>query len=101
MHRSLSKNWADYLKKVFTNILENMVFIGGVCLNNRQETPEGKRESLRHKELKKNPNSVFGDGLNRAENGNLADLVGALGWKVTGIIIVVLIVGYVLYKLIF
>ncbi|XKE59808.1 DUF6366 family protein [Sutcliffiella horikoshii] len=78
-----------------------MVLKGGACLNNRQETPEENRERLRQEELKKNPSGVLGDGLNRAENGNLADLVGGLGWKVTGIIIVVLIVGYVLYSLIF
>ncbi|WP_404428180.1 DUF6366 family protein [Sutcliffiella horikoshii] len=70
-------------------------------MNNRQETPEEKRELLRQKELKKNPCGVLGDGLNRAENGNLADLVGGSGWKVTGIIIVVFIVGYVLYNLFF
>ncbi|WP_310199247.1 DUF6366 family protein [Neobacillus niacini] len=31
----------------------------------------------------------------------MADLVGGLGWKGTGILIIVLIVGYVLYKLFF
>lgn len=70
-------------------------------LNNRQETPEEKRERLRQEELKKNPNGALGDGFNRAENGNLVDLVGGLGWKGTGILIIVLIVGYVLYKLFF
>ncbi|WP_404346446.1 DUF6366 family protein [Sutcliffiella horikoshii] len=48
-------------------------------MNNRQETPEENRERLRQEELKKNPSGVLGDGLNRAENGNLADLVGGLG----------------------
>ncbi len=68
-------------------------------LNNRQETPEEKRERLRQEELIKNPYGALSDGLNRAENGNLADSVGGLGWKGTGISIIVLIVGYVLYKL--
>lgn len=70
-------------------------------LNNRQETPEEKRERLRQEELKKNPYGTLRDGLNRGENGNLTDLVGDLGWKGTGILIIVLIVGYVLYKLLF
>jgi hypothetical protein len=70
-------------------------------LNNRQETPEEKRERLRQEELKKNPYGALRDGLDRGENGNLTDLVGDLGWKGTGILIIVLIVGYVLYKLLF
>ncbi|MDM5283779.1 DUF6366 family protein [Peribacillus frigoritolerans] len=39
-------------------------------------------------------------GFNRTEYDNL-DLVAGLGWKGTGIFIVVLIVGYVFYKLFF
>ena len=70
-------------------------------INNRRETPEEKRERLRQEELKKNSTGVLRDGFNRAENGNLADLVGGLGWKGTGILIIVLIVGYVLYNLFF
>ena len=91
------------MEEGITKKLENTVFIGeGVFdLNNRQETPEEKRERLRQEELKKNPNSALRDGFNRAENGNLADLVGGLGWKGTGVLIIVLIVGYVLYKLFF
>lgn len=68
---------------------------------NNQETSEKKRERVRQKELKKNPTGALKDGFNRGENGNLVDLVGGLGWKGTGILIIVLIVGYVLYKLIF
>jgi hypothetical protein len=70
-------------------------------LNNRQETPEEKRESLRQEELKKNPTGALRDGLNRAENGDLVDLAGGMGWKDMGMLIIVLIVGYVLYKLFF
>lgn len=71
-------------------------------LNNRQENPEEeKRERLRQEELKKNPYGALRDGLNRGENGNITDLVGDLGWKGTGILIIVLIVGYVLYKLLY
>lgn len=70
-------------------------------MNNRQDTPAEKRERLRQEELRKNPTGSFSDGLNRAQTGNSADLVGGLGWKGTGILIIVLIVGYVLYKLLF
>ena len=68
-------------------------------MNNHNETPEEKIERLRQEELKKNPIGTLKDGFNG--NGNLADLVGGLGWKGMGILIVVLIVGYVLYKLFF
>ena len=70
-------------------------------MNNRQETPKVKRERLRQKELKNNPHGALSDGINRAENGNLADLVGDLGWKGSGILIIVLMAGYVVYKLYF
>ncbi|MFM1651885.1 DUF6366 family protein [Brevibacillus sp. B_LB10_24] len=64
----------------------------------RKETPEEKRERLRQEEIKNNPTGAFGDGFNRAESGNLADLVGGLGWKGTGILILLLVIGYVIYK---
>lgn len=64
-----------------------------------QETPEQKRERLRQEELKNNPLGTFGDGLNRAENGNLADLVGGWGWKGTGIFILIVVAGYIIYRL--
>ncbi|QPA32370.1 DUF6366 family protein [Thermaerobacillus caldiproteolyticus] len=70
-------------------------------MSNRKETPEEQRERLRQEELKNNPSGTFRDGLNRADNTNLADLVGGLGWKGTGILILVLIGGYFLYKLLF
>ncbi|MFJ8064605.1 DUF6366 family protein [Psychrobacillus sp. NPDC096426] len=70
-------------------------------MNNHNETPEEKRERLRQSELKNNPTGSLHDALNRASNGNLTDLTGGMGWKGTGILIVVLIVGYVLYKLFF
>ena len=68
-------------------------------LNNRQENPKEKRERLRQQELKRNPGGALRDGLSRGENGDLTDLVGDLGWKGTALLIIVLIVGYVLYKL--
>ncbi|WP_026580947.1 DUF6366 family protein [Bacillus sp. J33] len=70
-------------------------------MNNHNETPEDKREQLRQSELKNNPTGSLQDSLNRGANGNLTDLTGSLGWKGTGIVIIGLIVGIVIYKLIF
>ncbi|WP_020617395.1 DUF6366 family protein [Paenibacillus daejeonensis] len=63
------------------------------------ETPEQLRERLRQEELKKNPSSAFGDGVNRAEFGSFTDLIGGMGWKGTGFLVIVLIVGYIIYEL--
>ncbi len=54
-----------------------------------KETPERRRERLRQEELKRNPaGSVHGGGL--------SDLVGSLGWKGTGILIIVIIIGFII-----
>ncbi|MGE7837665.1 DUF6366 family protein [Viridibacillus arvi] len=66
-----------------------------------KETPEEKRERLRQSELKNNPSGSIHDALNRGSSGNLTDLTGGMGWKGTGILIIVLIFGYILYNLIF
>ncbi|PAE16592.1 hypothetical protein CHH91_07990 [Virgibacillus sp. 7505] len=55
------------------------------------ETPEMKRERLRQEELKINPAGIVSDAFNRVENGNLADLAGGIGWKVIGVILLILI----------
>jgi hypothetical protein len=70
-------------------------------MDSRKETPQEKRDRLRLDELKNNPAGAFNDGVNRAEYGNLADLVSGLGWKGTGVLILILIIGYVIYKLLF
>ncbi len=70
---------------------------GGLSLNNHHETPEEKRERLRQSELKNNPTGSLNDGVNRGIGGNLT----GMGSKDILILIVVLIVGYVLYKLFF
>ncbi len=57
------------------------------------ETPEERREKMRQEELKKPSSSIHGSGL--------PDLVGGLGWKGTGIIILVLIVGFIIYAAFF
>jgi hypothetical protein len=61
-----------------------------------KETPERKRERLRQEELKRNPTGTLNDAFNRAQNGGLTDLVGSLGWKGTGILILVLTIGVII-----
>ncbi len=61
-----------------------------------KETPERRREKLRQEELKRNSTGNVNDAFNRAETGNLADLVGSLGWKGTGILILVIIIGFII-----
>lgn len=59
-------------------------------MNKDKETPEARRERLRQEELKRNPaGSIHGGGLH--------DLIGDLGWKGTGILIIVIIVGIIIY----
>ena len=66
-----------------------------------KETPKEKRERLRQNELKNNPTGSLNEGLKRAENGNLVDLSGGMGWKSTGILILVLILGFIIYSYFF
>ncbi|PAD20659.1 DUF6366 family protein [Terribacillus saccharophilus] len=60
-------------------------------MTEHKETPEIRRERLRQEEIKRNPAGNMSNAFNRGENGNLVDLVGGLSWKVTGIILLVLI----------
>ncbi|WP_397318713.1 DUF6366 family protein [Peribacillus simplex] len=57
-------------------------------------TPERRREKLRQEELKGNPSSTV-------HGGGLADLVNSLGWKGTGILILVIIIGFIFVSLFF
>lgn len=63
---------------------------GVLHLNKKKESPEELRERMRQEELKGNP----AGGIH---GGGLQDLVGGLGWKGTGILILLLIVIGVLY----
>lgn len=63
--------------------------------------PKQKRERLRQQELKDNPIGNLNDATNRANNGSLVDLVGSLGWKGTGILIFLIILGFILYSVFF
>lgn len=70
-------------------------------MQENKETPERKRERLRQEELKRNPTGSLNDASNRANSGGLADLVGSLGWKGTGILILVIIIGFIFVSLFF
>lgn len=59
-------------------------------LNKDKETPESRRERLRQEELKRNP----AGGIH---GGGLQDLIGDFGWKGTGILILLIIIGVVIY----
>jgi hypothetical protein len=70
-------------------------------VKNNKETPEQKRERLRQEELKRNPTGSMNDAYNRASSGGLADLVGSLGWKGTGILIFVIIIAVIIISVFF
>ncbi|PWU67617.1 MULTISPECIES: DUF6366 family protein [Gracilibacillus] len=69
-------------------------------MSNR-ETAEQKRERLRQSELKNNPTTNVSDGFSRAQNGSLVDLVGSLGWKGTGILLIIMVVGFIIFLVFF
>lgn len=60
-------------------------------MSKERETPEMRREKLRQEEIKRNPTGNVSDAFNRGEKGNLVDLVGGLSWKVTGVILFILV----------
>lgn len=62
-------------------------------MEKEKDTPEIRREKMRQEELKHPSSSIHGS--------NLADLVDGLGWKGTGVLILVLIVGFILYAAFF
>jgi hypothetical protein len=66
-----------------------------------KETPERRRERLRQEELRRNPTGNMNDAFNRANNGGLVDLVGSLGWKGIGILILVIIIGFIIASFFF
>ncbi|MFC0524908.1 DUF6366 family protein [Pontibacillus salicampi] len=69
--------------------------------NKEKEMPDNSRERLRQKERNNNAASNVTDGFHRSSNGSLVDLVGGLGWKGTGIVLLVAIIGFVIYSLFF
>lgn len=70
-------------------------------MRNGTETPEERRERLRQEELKGNPTGNLNDSSHRAKHGSLVDLVGGMGWKSTGMLIILIVVGFVIFSLFF
>ncbi|MFC4022349.1 DUF6366 family protein [Oceanobacillus longus] len=58
-----------------------------------KETPQMRREKMRQEELKKPSSSIHGS--------NLSDLVGGIGWRGTGILILLAILGFIIYAVFF
>lgn len=58
-----------------------------------REIPEIKRENMRSNELNQSSSSIRGS--------NLADLVGSFSWKATLLLILIVIIGFVIFKLFF
>jgi hypothetical protein len=50
-------------------------------------------------ELKRNPTGNMNNAFNRTETGNLPDLIGSLGWKGIGILVLVIIIGFIVVSL--
>jgi hypothetical protein len=65
-------------------------------MNGDKETPEIRRERMRQEDLKRNSTGNMNDAFNRANSGSLVDLVGSLDWKGTGILILVIIIGFII-----
>jgi len=72
---------------------------GGVKMSENNEAPERRRERLKQEEIKRNPAGNVNDAFNRSEAGNLSGLAGSLGWKGLGILITVLIIGFIVVSL--
>ncbi|TDL32758.1 hypothetical protein E2R51_08780 [Jeotgalibacillus sp. S-D1] len=63
-------------------------------MSQERESPERRREKMRQEELKRNPGGSF-------QGSGLTDLVGSLGWKGTGILILVIIFAFIIYSVFF
>lgn len=64
-------------------------------MNNNKEKPENIREKIRQEELKKNTAEKLSDGVNRSQYGNLADLVGGLNWRITGVLVIIAVIVFI------
>ncbi|ERN51404.1 DUF6366 family protein [Alkalihalophilus marmarensis] len=70
-------------------------------MSENKESPERRRERLRQEELKRNRTNSMSDGFNRASSGSMVDLVNSLGWKGTGILIIVIILLFITGSFVF
>ncbi|KRD84097.1 phage capsid protein [Bacillus sp. Root147] len=68
-------------------------------MNEDKETPERRRERLKQEEVNRNPAGNMSDAFNRNEAGNLSGLAGSLGWKGLGVLIAIIIIGFIVASL--
>ncbi|AOM84271.1 DUF6366 family protein [Salisediminibacterium beveridgei] len=73
--------------------------LGDDAAMTKQQSNHDRQERQRQKELQDNPGGGLRDGADRAGSGGLVDLVNALGAKGIGILILVLLTGYLIYAL--
>ncbi|MDH2363307.1 DUF6366 family protein [Priestia megaterium] len=64
-------------------------------MSNGKENPERMRENLKQEEIKRNPAGNLNDAFNRNEAGNLSGLAGSLGWKGLGVLILIIVIGFI------
>ncbi|MED3554064.1 DUF6366 family protein [Cytobacillus praedii] len=64
-------------------------------MNNNKDKPENIREKIRQEELKKNTTEKLSDGANRSQYGNLADLVGGQNWRITGVLVIIAVIVFI------
>ncbi|MBU8588936.1 DUF6366 family protein [Priestia megaterium] len=64
-------------------------------MSNGKEKPERMRENLKQEEIKRNPTGNLNDAFNRNEAGNLSGLAGSLGWKGLGVLILIIVIGFI------
>lgn len=64
-----------------------------LAMKNDKETPAQRRERMRQEELK-NPSSSM-------KGSNLADVTGGMGWKGAGLLILLIIIGFVIIRVFF
>ena len=64
-------------------------------MSDGKDTPERRREKLKQEEIKRNPTGNINDAFNRNEGGNLSGLAGSLGWKGLGVLILVVVIGFI------
>lgn len=70
-------------------------------MSDEKETPEKRRERLRQEELKGNPTGNLNDSSHRAHHGSLVELVGGMGWKGTGVLLILVIAAFIIFSLFF
>ncbi|WP_407270747.1 DUF6366 family protein [Radiobacillus sp. PE A8.2] len=63
-------------------------------MRREKENPERTRERIHQEELKRNP-------AGNIHGGGLPDLVGGLSWKGTGMLILIMILGFIIYAVFF